>query len=969
MPIRFLCALTAALLLCGCATSLPFRRQLDATVSDRQVTVRTPRLEAVIEDGRIVSCRSRLDDSFFAAPGYDAGAAPAGLGCLGDDVEALRRLHVPWGEVTLNQHINDQAFSIYLHPDGLSEFTASRQGAAWVLTWTNLTNGQKRFPDCSLTLTLDLDRNGALRLQSAGTAPQGGIFGIQTPLANINPEVEFVLPHFGGMRFRHAPREALCPFGGAPFWEAPVAALEFGASAMGIWMENETCAPYYAYFKNGPRGFSFSFEPNPLMPVEDKRQFTAMPVKIDIFPGDWKAALAPYRNWYRHHYAADLARRDAPSWADDIKLVIDMGGNYENVAKTFPPETVMYHNWNARAPQFDRELPDWTPRAGYVDSVKTIRSFGFRTMAYVNTYCINFQSPVFTRDNIADFFLTRKNSLWRYNSQAANASAHLGDMLIGTVNQATAQDQFAGIEPGKLLYGDPLSPGWRRYHAESMQVWNSTTGTDANYEDTAGCVNDHGNGIVDGLAAGQGSVAQMQLLQKTQPHVPMASEYGPEGIAFAVKWPLNYAQVWGGEGFRRARLHRHEPVTGFLFGYTAWVPIIRCEDDFNRHLVTACSDALGGMGMLNGSFADPDSGGMSAHLTRRALLFTGKRLKPVFTEKPYPKHIRCLYQGTDGLYQYYDDGTLQQMLGPDGKAVYGRLNGARAYQGELTLPGWPLGDDQGIFGLNPALSYALEPARPGGPLPLVITKLPEHVSLVRYYAQENFAYLELDSDQAGEIAFELFCADDFDHLYVNDHRQPAAASNTCRGTLPMRILACRTAPPVAEGKPIGNPATPVHNIGATGLYEGTPVTLESLPHRRNLGGQPAYFVNFFQDRQMDWLVRVPAADSALRLFFKNFSDRYGNACRVKLLVNGKLLYSHDYQKPNPDYSPEAKNAKMLWDTALHELTVPLGAHAGQTVLVSVAIDDKQDRNSDNQSISIPLLIRTPNQELTDRILP
>lgn len=64
----------------------------------------------------------------------------------------------------------------------------------------------------------------------------------------------------------------------------------------------------------------------------------------------------------------------------------------------------MFQIWNARKPNFDTELPDWTPRKGYVEGVERLHKHGFKAMAYVNTYCANYMSPVWKRDNLSSFF-------------------------------------------------------------------------------------------------------------------------------------------------------------------------------------------------------------------------------------------------------------------------------------------------------------------------------------------------------------------------------------------------------------------------------------------------------------------------------------------------------------------------------------------------------------------------------------
>lgn len=944
---------------------------LEVKRSGQRVIVRSERVEAVFEDGQITACKSLAQGVVFAAPEHNAGAMPVGLGCAVNQDAELRRTHTPWGSASISEKVLPHNWPIYLHPTAASQLDLFNDGELWRLHWQGLGTTTNFFPECAFTITIGLDTTGALCWQAHGVAPQGGIFGILTPLNNIAAAVRFVLPHFGGMEFRHTPKNRLAPFCGAPFWEAPVAAIELEGMALGLWLHNPEFAPYYVFFKNGPSGFAFGYEPNSLMPIEDKRSFTTPQLKLDIFPGDWKNAMTPFKNWYRQEFAAEIARRDSIAWADQIKLIIDHRTEFERVAATFDPSTVMFHNWNARAPDFDTELPDWTPREGFIESVEKMHTFGFKSMAYVNTYCINYQSPVFQRDHLENVFLTRKNSLWRYNNDTQNPQSGVSEMLIGTVNQAKGADQFVDIAPGKLLYGDPLSATWRHYHAEAMCVWNQTTGSDANYEDTAGCVGDHGNGTVAGLSAGQGSVEQMRLLQKTQPTVPMASEYGPEGIAFAVKWPLNYAQVWGGEKFRRQRVHTQLPVTSFLYGYTTWIPIINCGDDFTRHLITACSDATGGMGMLSSSFAELEAGGMNAHLTHRALLFTQKRLKPYFPDHVYPTNTRCYYQGIDGLYQYYDDGKLQKMLAPDGSELYARLDGSRSYKGSLKLPGWPLCHADGIFGLNPELNYALFPPRSTATEPLEIGTLPEDVMLERYYTDPNFIFLSLkgSTNESTTVDFKVRFKWEFDELYINGEPQETTTAWQGQVTLPLYLLACKKPAPPDYDQPIGSDATLVRKIGPIGIQEDQAVALKELPHKRRIGGIRGHFVNYYQDKQLDWLLRVPDPEAALKFLFQNFSDCYGNGSIVKIYLNGQLVHAYDCVKANPAYDAKLKNPKTIFNTALQERILPLGKYAGRTVLISLAVDHKSESNSDNQYIIIPLLQKSATQEWSEREVP
>ena len=331
--VLFCSVLLGGAFFCGCGSlsggGLSLRQD------GRQAVVRTERLEATFADGKIVSCHELASGTVFAEPGNDAGKFPVGIGCLKDQIKELRKMHVPWGSVELNQHLTDKNSSLFLYPDELSTFTVEPEKKQWRLTWSDLSNGRERFPDSRLTFLLGCDENEELTRQAEGEVPQGGIFGIQPPLANIPAEARFVFPHFVGMEFHHRPTETLSPFGGAPFWEAPVAALEIQDSAMAMWMENPTFSQYYTYFKNLPIVFFFAFELNSLMPVEDKKQYQSPIVKLDIFPGDWKTAMTPFRNGIRQPSPVKSPRAtQSPGGSDQADY--DGGANYEKVAATFP---------------------------------------------------------------------------------------------------------------------------------------------------------------------------------------------------------------------------------------------------------------------------------------------------------------------------------------------------------------------------------------------------------------------------------------------------------------------------------------------------------------------------------------------------------------------------------------------------------------------------------------------------------
>ena len=422
------------------------------------------------------------------------------------------------------------AFPSLHRPYRGSIYRAVRTESGIEATWTGLSNGKERFPDERLTLSFQVDRaDGTLEGHAIVSSSKGGVYGVQMPIANLHGDHRVYVPSLGGLLYDKQRKPSVVTLSGAPFWEAPVIAIEGRQGSLGLWIEDESMQATFAFITWTGKTFATAIESLAPMPFESHKQFKSATWRIDAFDGGWVAAMTPYKQWYAKTFAKELAQRAAVAWADKIRVVLDEVDHqpdvWRRIASMCDPQTVLIHEWNARAANFDHDLPDWTPRPGYVERVRALKSLGFRTMAYVNTYCVNYNSPVFVRDRIADFGLTRR--------------------IPSFLEYGHAPETFATAPAGQLLYLDPLSPGWRKYHTEMMIRWHNQTGTDANYEDTAGSVGDFGNGIVGGKAGAQGATEQFREILNRNGQVPMASEYAPDAIAFASRWPLRYQQVWG----------------------------------------------------------------------------------------------------------------------------------------------------------------------------------------------------------------------------------------------------------------------------------------------------------------------------------------------------------------------------------------------------------------------------------------
>lgn len=948
------------LLLCLALTSVAappaaFQRQGDTVI------VSTARLSATFSQGRIIHLVNRSNGEIFADQKLAEPSYTAGLGRMTNKVAELSRIHFPWGETLLNQHLEHRATAIYHTPSQQSRLELQESPDGIIITWTGLANTEGFFPDESLRLTVGQDELGAMTITAYAKADDG-VFGVQVPIENIVNTGTFVLPTFGGLEYPGKGRQALMTFKDSTlFYEAPLMTFELNGSSLALWKEDVRMRPFFAFFTRQANSCAFALESINLIPYENLTEIQAPTLKLDIFPGgDWLAAARPYRNWYHRTFADDIAKRDSIDWANRINVISDGGDRSDEalakIASLMPKEQVLLHTWQARKEGFTTNIPDYTPKDNYPAEVDRVHRHGFKMMAYTCTICAVYQSPAWIRDNVGDFFLTRKNCITRYNGGKENISEN----LVGTVNFTTGQDQFKDMKPKQFLYGDPLSKGWRDYYCRIIKEFNAVTGTDANYQDTSGCSGDTGNGIVDGLAGAQAFSAMIRDLQKTMPETPMASEFGPQAIGFGVKWPLNYAQVWGGEAYRRSRIHRHRPLTPFLFGYLTWIPIINANDDFHKHVISASSDALSGMGMFNSSVLDAKAG-FDGHLLLRSQVFAQNRLIPYYPDTRYPPQVRAMYQDDKGrVFSYVDDGNLQMMLDPDGKPLYGRVDGVtHITQRDLYLPGWPIQSNGNIYNLDPKKSYALFPKSGDISFPVTIPPLPPEVALSRYYTTGQFAYIELQTPDNKETEATFQLQPGYRKAFLNDQEIPLTSPLRVKAAAPLRLF-------LTNGE--DTPFNTIRKISPDdGLQHGVDEPLPAM--KRSMAGRTFYFVNYYQNKSLDSVLTVSDPNSVLELCLINTQAQYGNGSIVRLLINGREIRSFDCIVPNPEATPDRKDVpKKIFDQQLRQWLVPLRDFAGKQILVTVQVDNKAENNADSQWITIPKLITMPLTDVQENFL-
>ncbi|MBQ9337580.1 MAG: hypothetical protein IJS14_09845 [Lentisphaeria bacterium] len=871
---------------------------------------------------------------------------PAGLGIV-RDVNLLRSGHMPWGEPALGQALPaDFLFVNYFRPGTRSELKAEKEASGVAVEWRGLENGKEFLPEARLRMQFSERADGTVSVRVSGSYAGGGVFAATVPFAAVRSS-GLVVPTLGGMRYA-AGKPAILTFGNPPYLEAPFLGLECAPDkTLGIWMEDPTFRPHFISAARTEKGFAPVFEVNSLMPFENRTEIAAPEILFRVFPGGWKTAATPFRDYYRKQFGKETAVRDGVAWTKKIGVLTGVDAripgdeDLEKLVSLFGREKILLMVWNARADGWDVNLPEWTPRAGYVDGVRRAQKHGIRVMCYVNICCANYASPAWKKYGMDRIFLMRKNSLFQYktatNKTGAKASA------IGNDDYGNAPDLMAGITPGKILYGDLLSPKWRKFHTDLMKRWSEETGTDAHYEDTSGTTGDHGNGIVDGLSAGEGDAAQIRLLQKELPQIPMAGEFAPGAVAFGILWPLNYPTVYGNEAFRVSRLHRQLPLTDHLYGYRQLLADNRGFSDFLKYVQGAVGDSVGGFGFISSDFIFktpaeeiPKVKTFDGLLFRRAKLFCDKNLQKYYPEGDFPAGVVCMYQGTDGIYSFRDDGFLQTMTAPDGKAVYGRVNGTLRAETDLAPANWPFHDGKTLFGLNPSAYYALFPGR--DETALFAETLPDGVFLRRYFETPDAVYLELDSDKAKTAKIDIRARSAFAECQANDEKwEPGRALETA---LPLRIVCFKK----TEGKAFAFP------LLASGQICGAPVEYGKLPDKQIKkrimkvleGGDIAAAIP----------VTVTGEHTVFEAIVQDDSEIFvhpHDGIELKLAVNGKALKKLDSTNGvEPRWIGDREARKLMFDHRPRKWSIPLGKMfpAGKRVLVTLECSSRGNTRGD-----------------------
>lgn len=943
---------------------------LEVKQEGRKIHVTTKTLKAVIENAAVTHLTDITGKIIISDSKINELSGTAGLGNMNGMPGVLSKYHRKHGEENiLSPHSLDKV-PLYRRPDNRSLLTVKKIGAEYVVSWTGLTNFVKHYPEDIIELKLRERADGSLGISGVGISKENGVFALQIPLENIKKECNFVLPSFGGMFYKgDSSKRGLMTFMmDQMYYDAPLMTLECGNHSAGLWSEDPTFRQLFAFFRRGEKSNAFALELLNPMPFEALKKIQQPELLLNVFPkSGWIGAATPYRNWYQKYFAKQIAIRDGSN-SDKINMIVCTRGGSLKQNLSYYDWTKMEENfrgkmlfcfWHLRKEGFDRELPDYTLHPDTVETVKFLQKHNIKTSGYFNPICVNYNSSKFKADKLKDFVLTRINTIDNYNAgKAGDISIYLG----GTVDAGTAKNRFAGIPKGRILYLDPLSKKWRDYIIKIGENFKNKTGLDYLYVDCLGVVNDPGNGPIDGKTGSEG-IADMAKELLNCYKTSFMTEYGSAPIAFASKWPLvssgRHANI---KPFFLHRLHNQRPMSSFLFGYRPFgYELTQTKNETQYHMAEAVADATSGVGFVRTDSCEIFSG-FKNHLFIRAKVFTDNELKPYYPLRKYPKNILAMYKDYKGrIFRYYDDGKLQMMLNYDGKALYGRLNGASSFTNQdLGISKWPLRNGATSYGLDQEKHYALYPYTLG--LEKSSVNVPETsvpVRLKYYYETSNYAYLELDPVKDKKINITFEPDKKYKRLCINGSWMDVPSKKfSVKANLPVRCI-------FSDGKEaVADTFRFVSDTSGLEVEKSIPI---GKP-KRILFKKKFYLTKSAQSVLLDGLYDVKSKYDAIDFYTQNieYGSRISDASIVTVMVNGIPVKSYDAApKKNPVANYSNRLKRYMFDYNLYHWRIPLGKYAGDKVLITIKIDSKGYEHDDRQIVSVPQFVQDHAQKLTE----
>ncbi|MBI3680426.1 MAG: hypothetical protein HY235_08520 [Acidobacteria bacterium] len=455
-------------------------------------------------------------------------------------------------------------------------------------------------------------------------------------------------------------------------------------------------------------------------PFPSAADVPAIEWRLWCFQGNWRTAAARYRNQI-DSLRPPVAAQGNRGWVPNIRTVVILHSLDTAVlgplaARMNAAKTLLYlPAW--RKDPYDVNYPDYTPHSNAWLFVDRAHALGFRVMLHTDIVGVSPGNP--------DYAAVRQ-----YQVKHPETLAPTGWYWD---HPASDPQRFAFINPAaspyRKLFIDRLRPA-----VEALQP-------DAIHLDVSGAIFEDGNGLIEGMNFGQGSIALHRDLLNAFPDVVLAGESVHELLA-PYEW---FAQRWSAER-QVGRLMVAHPVSTYLLGehvlLYGYLGQPSPEDPgFLQYFQQYERQGVVPTPVVRSASDLDTSRPATARLLALANLWQKLDLAPDWEHDWNGALFQ--YLGSDGALAALRDTGTRISFSVDDRLYYQRVHGTTSLKTSLFISGWPAYDAQALYGLDPDQQYWLEDRlRPSDAAH--VSRIPDGVKLgTRTLVTNDFAYLDL----------------------------------------------------------------------------------------------------------------------------------------------------------------------------------------------------------------------------------
>ena len=879
------------------------------------LTIRTDRYVVTWQDGCLTQLATRHNGGRALTVGTNAMSThclPNGMGSFHEQEKAGKAQHRALWSHDLKK--GPPSFPAQHPPTAESQTTCVPVQDGVRLTYAGLSGD----PSAKLIQELTVEPGtGDLVIRQRAESDHPGVFGIGFSLLNLDRDIAFALPYFSGVRIGGSSDRRASASGWAwpGFWSAGLIVGEIpGGGSFMVFADDPKLGPKYLkrYALDHVQGLGF--EACGQYPYSDRKQIEVCAWRFNTFAGSWMEPAERYKQWLASAYGCKPRSERSPAWFNDIALYVPsiLNSNaLQCLGNRIAPRHILMNAYGW-AKGFNRNAPFYQPLdTNLAATAAGIHALGSRYGVYVSHKLI---------DRHAHPGLARQYGCLPGGDALSGDAAILDDLR--DPDKEIVPEDASKYKDNYLMGIHSGSDTWIEFYSDLMVKFHEQYAIDVFYQDCAGS-NYGSSGLIDGRSIHEGMVACEKRIREKLPQTATIGEHWNEVVVAAgMELGSGSYHSWFSPEHHRWLGDSAHPLLGYIFGaYTDLVmyktPMLSTEQ-FHRD--QNFLEVTGSIPTWRGDVAT-DNGEARVVILRAKLFADG--YAPDYPAVWEPEAVAYLRDRQGRVVKYLRRGGSTFCYREEGgrdRLYYARITGRNAcpMPEPVHIVGWNAYDRQGPIGLAPNRWYALFPGAPE-PAPLTFTHLPEAVWFNGTRTHNDYVLADLGGTGTGEL--EVLTTHPLAGQEKPGRSQHAVVAP---GSL---LLPFREAPEIEVGKVLPLDQWTLQEV-VNGLVTG-PASWWRKPADWKLGdvSHRAFSMEPPSGRgaeiSADGYLRLPADPRTALAFSMGRLGGIGDGVHFVVRVNGREIWR-----------AFSAGGKRSWTPVV----VPLGAYAGQSILLSLAID-------------------------------